>query len=369
MQAVSVPERDRAWPGADQSSQPASVEWVRRLGPYRDAQLGRGVFELAITVVPFVALWSLIAFGLARDFAPALLLAIPAAGLLVRLFMIQHDCGHGSFFPNRRANDWVGRLIGVLTLTPYAYWRRTHAVHHATSAHLGKRGTGDIGTMTVSEYLAATGWRRACYRVLRNPLFLLGIAPFLLFVLKHRLPLDLLDGGKAVWFSVMGTNLAIAGAIFGMAWFVGLDQVLLVHLPILLLAASIGVWLFYVQHQFEETWWAGAGDWSFHDGALRGSSYLDLPAPLRWVTANIGIHHVHHLASRIPSYRLGEVLRDYPDLRRVGRITLRQSLSCFRLALWDEERGQLVSFREALAGRPAKSRWSAIAKPASAASG
>jgi acyl-lipid omega-6 desaturase (Delta-12 desaturase) len=321
--------------------------WLTKLTPYREPRFWRSLAELTMTALPFALLWLAMWISLGYSYWLCLLLALPASGFLVRLFMIQHDCGHGSFFRRRLANDWIGRVIGVLTLTPYGYWRRTHAMHHATSANLDRRGTGDLPTLTVAEYLGCSTYGRLCYRLLRNPLVLLSIVPFYLFVLKHRLPLELMDGGKDVWISAMSTNLAIAGLVVGAGSLMGYENFLLVQVPITLLASSIGVWLFYVQHQFEETWWAEDGEWSFHAGAMRGSSHLELPAPLRWLTANIGIHHVHHLCSRIPCYRLAEVLRDYPELRRVGRLSLRHSLGCLRLALWDEDKGRLVAFREA----------------------
>ncbi|HEX5741435.1 MAG TPA: fatty acid desaturase [Pilimelia sp.] len=343
------PRRPAPTGGTDEPvAPPDEKRWLKLLARYRDPDPARGVFELFVTAVPFALTWALMLACLDHGYyGLCLLLAVPAAGFLVRLFMIQHDCGHGSFFRRRRANDWVGRVIGVLTLTPYGYWRRSHAVHHATSGHLDRRGTGDIAMLTVAEYRALPRRRRLAYRLGRNPLILLGLGPIYVFFLKHRLPADLLeDGDKAAWISVMGTNLAIAGAVLGMSALVGLESLLLVQLPISLLASSIGIWLFYVQHQFEDTYWERDPDWSFHAGALHGSTHYDLPGPLRWFTANIGVHHVHHLASRIPSYRLAEVLRDHPTLREMGRLTLRQSFACFRLALWDEDKRRLVSFRE-----------------------
>jgi omega-6 fatty acid desaturase (delta-12 desaturase) len=275
-----------------------------------------------------------------------LLLALPAAGFLVRLFMIQHDCGHGAFFRHRLANDWVGRLIGVLTLTPYDFWRRTHATHHATSGNLDRRGTGDIDTLTVDEYLARSQWGRLRYRVYRHPIIMFGIGPVYLFTLRHRLPVGHMRGGWQPWLSTMATNVAIAALVATMIWLTSFGAFLLVHLPIMLLAGSIGVWLFYVQHQFEDTVWAHDRAWDLHKAALHGSSYYDLPHVLRWFTANIGAHHIHHLCSRIPCYRLPLVLRDYPELSGIGRLTLVQSFRCVRLVLWDEGQRRLISFRE-----------------------
>jgi acyl-lipid omega-6 desaturase (Delta-12 desaturase) len=272
--------------------------------------------------------------------------AVPAAGFLVRLFMIQHDCGHGSFFRYRLANGWVGRLLGVLTLTPYDDWRRAHAVHHANSGHLDRRGVGDINTLTVREFQALAVWGRLRYRLYRQPLVMFGLGAAYQFLLRHRLPLASIGGGWHAWISAMATNLAIAVAAIVQIWFIGIGPFLLVHLPIVLLAGSAGVWLFYLQHQFEETFWAHDKEWNFHEASLRGSSYYDLPGILRWFTANIGVHHVHHLCSRIPYYRLQQTLRDNPDLRSVSRLTLLQSFRCVRLVLWDDSRRRLVSFRD-----------------------
>jgi acyl-lipid omega-6 desaturase (Delta-12 desaturase) len=325
----------------------AAREWAKVLAPYREPRLARSLAELAVTIVPFVALWVLMLASLAWSYAITLALAVPAAGFLVRLFMIQHDCGHGSFLPKRRANDWLGRVLGVLTFTPYGYWRRTHAIHHAGSGNLDRRGIGDVETLTVREYRSLPPWRRVLYRVSRHPLFLFGLAPFLLFVLKHRLPFGLMRAGRAPWVSTLSTNLAIALVLGLLIAALGAREVLLVHTPVVLLAATAGVWLFYVQHQFEDTLWEREPAWSARAGALHGSSHYDLPPVLRWLTANIGVHHVHHLSSRIPCYRLPEVLRDHPELREVSRLTLEESLRCLRLALWDEDRRRLVSFREA----------------------
>jgi omega-6 fatty acid desaturase (delta-12 desaturase) len=355
--SASASAHPRATPTRKTAAAPAEApplderHWTKILARYRDPDPRRGVFEVLITAVPFFVIWALMLFSLEYSYWLCLLLAIPAAGFVVRLFMIQHDCGHGSFFRSRQANDMLGRAIGVLTLTPYGYWRRTHAIHHATSGNLDRRGKGDVPVLTVAEYLDLPRWRRVAYRLSRNPLILLSLGPIYVFLLKHRLPVEMMGEGKDVWISAMSTNIAIAGVVIGMTTLVGLQTFLMIQLPIALLASSIGVWLFYVQHQFEDTYWAHQDDWTFHTGAMHGSTHYDLPGPLRWFTANIGVHHVHHLASRIPSYRLSEVLRDHPQLRDVGRLTLRQSLGCFRLALWDEEKRRLVRFRDAAAAR------------------
>jgi len=337
--------------GQTAACQPAASDmrtWRQILTRYHEPSHTRSIVEIAITLAPLVVLWVLAWAAYYFGFWwMSLLLAVPAAGFLVRLFMIQHDCGHGAFFRHRLANDWVGRAIGVLTLTPYDFWRRTHAVHHASSGNLDRRSLGDINTLTVSEYLARSFWGRLCYRLYRHPIVLFGIGPAYLFVLQQRLPVGMLRGGGWLpWLSTMATNFAIALVVAILIWLIGIGPFLLVHLPITLLAASVGVWLFYVQHQFEHTFWAHDGEWTLPEAALYGSSHYDLPGILRWFTANIGVHHVHHLCSRIPYYRLPRALRDHPELRGVSRLTLLQSFRCVRLVLWDEGRHRLISFRE-----------------------
>ena len=324
--------------------------WTQVLNRYRQPSRARSLAELAVTALPLVALWAAAwAVCSLGHWWASLLIAVPAAGFLVRLFTIQHDCGHGAFFTRKWANDWVGRAIGVLTMTPYDFWRRTHAIHHASCGNLDRRGIGDIDTLTVREYLARSFWGRMKYRLYRNPLVLFVIGPAYIFILQQRLPVGLMRSGWQPWLSTQATNAAIAIIAVALMWFVGVKTFFLVHMPIVMMAASIGVWLFYVQHQFEKTFWSETRGWSFHEAALYGSSHYDLPYVLRWFTANIGIHHVHHLCSRIPFYRLPRVLRDHPDLNGIGRLTLWQSLHCVLLVLWDEEKKRLVSFREAVA--------------------
>ena len=324
---------------------------TQALTRYREPNNVRSVSELVITAGPLALLWLLTWAALDAGYWSGLLLTVPAAGFLVRLFMIQHDCGHGSFFRRRLANNWLGRVIGVLTLTPYDCWRRAHALHHAGSGNLDRRGTGDIDTLTVREFLALPKGRRLLYRLYRHPIVMFGVGPSYLFIIRHRLPMGLTCGGWQPWLSAMATNVAIAVLSTTMVWLVGVGPFLLVQLPITLLAASIGIWLFYVQHQFEDTFWAHDEGWNFHEAGLRGSSNYDLPIVLRWFTANIGVHHVHHLCSRIPYYRLPQALRDHPQLAAVGRLTLVESLRCVRKVLWDEDRHKLISFREMASAR------------------
>jgi omega-6 fatty acid desaturase (delta-12 desaturase) len=306
----------------------------------------RSIVEIAITIVPFILLWLLMWSTLRIGYWLPLLLAVPASGFLVRLFMIQHDCGHGTLFRHRLANDWIGRLIGILTLTPYDFWRRTHALHHARSGNLEQRGFGDIDTLTVREYLSRSWWDRLRYRLYRHPIVMFGVGPAYFFFLQQRLPIGLMRSGWKPWLSTIATNIGILLFAGTMIWLVGLGPFLLVHLPITLLGASVGVWLFYIQHQFEHTFWARGQCWDMCEAALHGSSHYDLPDLLRWFSANIGVHHVHHLCSRIPFYRLPQALRDHPELVAIGRVTLTQSFSCVRLVLWDEDQRRLISFRE-----------------------
>lgn len=335
----------------EQKREPAltATDWTRALAKYRQPIPSRSVFELLVTLAPFVAIWAVAWWMVSISTVLALTLALVNAAFLVRLFMFQHDCGHGSLFRDRRLCDWIGRGIGVLTLTPYDVWRKTHATHHATTGNLDRRGVGDMPTLTVQEYYAK-GWiGRSLYRLVRNPVFLFGVVPFYTFFLQNRLPVHLMRSGWRYWLSAMATNAAIAAVLAMIVWLGGWEVLLFVFLPTMLLAAIAGTWFFYVQHQFEETSWQREEDWNIQDAALQGSSHYALPGILRWITGNIGVHHVHHLASRIPFYRLSEVIEDHDILAQSKRITLWESFHCARLHLWDEKRGRLLSFAEARA--------------------
>jgi omega-6 fatty acid desaturase (delta-12 desaturase) len=321
------------------------------LRAYCKPRLARSIAEIAITALPFALIWVLMWLAVSAGYWPvALVLAVPAAGFLVRLFMIQHDCSHRSFFQSRRANDWAGRIIGVLTLTPHDFWRHAHNLHHANSGNLDRPHIGGLETLTVREFQALPRWQQWRYRLYRHPLVLFGFGPMYIFLLDYRLPFGFMRAGWMPWISTLGTNVAIAVLATGAIWFVGLGPFLMVQIPITLLAATMGIWLFYVQHQFATSYWELDEVWNAHEAALQGSSYYVLPGILRWFSANIGVHHVHHLASRIPSYRLPEVLQDYPELQTFSRVTLRESIDSVHLALWDEDKRRLVSFREASTG-------------------
>ena len=327
------------------------LAWTKILARYREPSRVRSVTELVITIVPLVLLWILIWAALDFGYWFGLLLAVAAAGLLVRLFMIQHDCGHGAFFRHRLANDWVGRVLGVLTLTPYDFWRRTHAIHHASSGNLDQRGIGDIDTLTVREYLALSRWGRLRYRLYRHPIVMFGIGPAYLFILQHRLPVGLMRRGWQPWLSTMATNAAIAAVIGTLIWFIGIGSFLLVHLPIMLLAASVGVWLFYVQHQFEDAYWETGEGWDYADAALKGSSYLKLPKVLQFFSGNIGLHHVHHLSAKIPNYNLQRAHDENPIFHDVPVLSVADGLRSVRLKVIDPESGRLLSWTEVRAFR------------------
>lgn len=324
-------------------------ELSRVLSKYREPIALRSVSELGTTVGPFFLIFAAAWWSL--SVSPWLALALSAlnALFLVRIFLIQHDCGHGSFFKSRPLSDWVGRVLGVLTVTPYEVWRKSHATHHASSGNLDRRGTGDIPTLTVREYRQRSWRGRMLYWLCRHPLILFGLGPIYTFILLHRVPFGMMRGGLRYWLSAMGTNAAIAAIVGAMLWFGGWQVVVFIYLPTVILGASVGMWLFFVQHQFEETSWDDEESWDIQDAAFHGSSYYILPEPLRWFSANIGAHHIHHLASRIPYYRLPEVLRDHEFLTTCNRLTLWESFKCARLHLWDEDNRRLISFAEARA--------------------
>lgn len=343
--------RARSTPISTPPTRRDAVAWARTLKPYRQANAMRALRELGVTSVGLLSLGHALLWTLENRLFPLYaILLLPTAGFLVRLFMIQHDCAHRSFFRGRWANDLVGRLIGVATLTPHDHWRMSHTFHHASAGDLDRRGIGDVRTLTVAEYLACSRWNRLRYRLYRHPAVMFGVGPLYLFLLHNRLPMGFMRKGWLPWLSTMGTNLAIVIMLASLIETLGFRPFLWVYVPPVLIATAAGVWLFYVQHQFEDTYWAKGKRWNAHDASLYGSSHYQLPAVVRWFTANIGMHHVHHLSSRIPFYRLPEVLRDYGELVNVGRVTFLASIRGVRLALWDEERCRLVSFKQLRSG-------------------
>jgi omega-6 fatty acid desaturase (delta-12 desaturase) len=318
------------------------VKWREIVARYQVPSVKRAVWQLVSTLVPLAGALVLMNWSLSVSYWLTLLLAIPAAGLTIRTFIIMHDCGHGSFLPSKTWNNIIGWITGILTTTPYSHWRREHAIHHATSGHLEQRGTGDISTMTVQEYLKASRLRKFWYRIYRNPVILLGFGPAFLFI-KHRWPTRGIAGRKEA-LNVHLTNLALAALITTLSLLIGFKDFMLIWLPVFLISGSAGVWLFYVQHQFEDAYWRGGEDWDYATAAVYGSSYFRLPKVLQWFTGNIGFHHVHHLSPKIPNYQLERCHRENPSFQKVVTLTLRESVRTLGLRLWDEESGRMVGF-------------------------
>jgi omega-6 fatty acid desaturase (delta-12 desaturase) len=314
------------------------------VAPYQRPDLRRSLWQLANTVLPYFALWYLMVQSLAYSYWLTLALAVLAGGLLLRIFIIFHDCGHGSFFRSRRANDGVGIVAGLLLFTPYYQWRHQHAVHHATAGDLDRRGAGDIFTLTVREYLALPPLGRLRYRLFRHPAVLLGLGPLYSFLITQRFVVP--GVGRRERASVYGTNVALAVGVLGLSALIGLQTYLLVQLPVMIVAATAGVWLFYVQHQFEDAYWAEHASWDYAAAAVQGSSYLKLPKLLQWFTGNIGLHHIHHLSARIPNYALQRCHDENPQLQAAHVLTISSGMRTLALSLWDEEARRMISFRQ-----------------------
>ncbi len=328
------------------------ARWDDLLASYSKASLRRSLLSLSTSVVPYLALLGAIYAASKVSLALALVLSIPAAGFLIRTFIVFHDCTHGSFFASKKANERVGGVLGVVLWMPFHSWRHKHAVHHATAGDLDRRGVGDIQTLTVAEYRARPWWGRIGYQLFRNPLVMFGLGPLWVIVVGPRLfgP----SASRKVRRSVLGTDLVLALVVGGSCWVLGWQTFLIVQVPSLLLTGSAGIWLFYVQHQFEDSYWQARPDWHYEDAALRGSSYLKLPKILQFFTGSIGFHHVHHLSVRIPNYNLERAHKASPKFEEAPTLTLWQGLTASRWKLWDEERQRLVTFRQArraLAGR------------------
>lgn len=318
--------------------------WRGVLDDYAKPRLGRSLLDLATSVVPYLALVVAMVFALRVSVWLSLALVVPAVAFLTRTFIVFHDCTHGSFMRSRRANDMLGTVLGLLVWLPYRGWQHEHAVHHATAGNLDRRGVGDITTLTVSEYQALSVWRRIGYRLFRNPLIMFGLGWAVVLVVKPRF---VPRGSRPrVRNSVLATNLALALIVATACLTIGWREYLLVQGPVIVVAGAIGVWLFYVQHQFEDTYWQAHSEWRYDHAALEGSSYLKLPGVLRYFTGNIGFHHVHHLSVGIPNYNLPAAHNADDRLRTVPQLTVRQGLYATRLKLWDEQRGRLVTFRE-----------------------
>jgi omega-6 fatty acid desaturase (delta-12 desaturase) len=327
--------------------------WREVLARYAEPRLGRSLLNLATSVVPYLVVMLAIYFALRISNVLAFALALPAAGFLVRTFIVFHDCAHGSFLRSKRANAALGAVLGVLLYMPFQSWRHKHAVHHATAGDLDRRGVGDVRTLTVAEYRAQPWWGRLAYRLFRNPLVMFGLGPLWVVVLGPRVVSR--SASQRIRQSVIGTDLVLVLVAGGFCWLLGWQAFLIMQAPPLLLTGTVGVWLFYVQHQFESTYWQSCEAWSYDQAALQGSSYLKLPKVLQFFTGNIGFHHVHHLSARIPNYNLQPAHNGTAGLQAVPTLSLWEGLRASRWKLWDEDRGRLVTFQEAAPTRSSAS--------------
>lgn len=318
------------------------LTWRKAVTQYQNPVMWRSLWQVVNSIVPYFSLWYLMYLSLDVSYWLTLSLAVVAAGFLVRGFIILHDCGHGAFFKSQKVNDILGFVTGILTFTPYYNWRHEHAIHHASAGDLDRRGVGDIWTLTVKEYLDSSTWGRFRYRFYRNPLVMFVIGPFFVFLIKYRFPLR--TAGKRERHSIYRTNLAILGIVVLMSATIGVKAYLLIQLPIMMIAFIAGVWLFYVQHQFEGVYWESHEKWDYPSVALEGSSFYKLPKILQWFTGNIGFHHIHHLSPRIPNYYLEKCYHENPIFQEIKPITLLSSLKSLTFRLWDEERRKLVGY-------------------------
>ena len=316
---------------------------------YQKASTRRAVWQMINTIGPYLGLWVLMYLCLDVSYWLVMPLALLAGAFMVRAFIIFHDCGHGSFFKSKKANAIVGVITGVLTLTPYYQWRWEHAIHHSSSGDLDRRGTGDVWTLTVEEYLQSSRWRKFAYRLARNPFVLFVLAPLVLFLFLNRVPNR--RAPRRERMSVHWTNLAMLVIAAGLSWVFGWKAYLIIQLTVLMVAGSVGVWLFYVQHQFEGVYWERNENWDYATAALQGSSFYKLPKVFQWFSGNIGFHHIHHLSPRIPNYHLEKCHKSEPLFQAVKPVTLFGSLRSFTFRLWDEQRHRLVGYGHLKAAR------------------
>jgi len=342
--------------GPGQAGVHKAPDWKAIVAKYQQASVPRGLWQLVNTLIPYAALWVAIYFVIGISWWLAVPLMVLAGGFLVRVFVIHHDCGHGSFFKSSTANQVLGFITGVLTFTPYDQWRWEHAQHHATSGDLDRRGTGDVWTLTVQEYLEASKWKKFSYRLARNPIILFCIAPLFLFLIKHRFANP--QAKRREISSVYWTNLGIAVLAIALCWIFGWRAYLVIQLCVTGTAATAGVWLFYVQHQFEGVYWGRGAEWDYTAAALQGSSFYKLPRLLQWFSGNIGYHHIHHLSSRIPNYHLEKCHKAEPLFQTVKPVTLLTSLKSFGYRLWDEQQKRLVGYRALRRARRVQARAS-----------
>lgn len=325
--------------------QPTKTErpnWPKIVAPYATPDRKRSYFQIANTLIPLAILWYLMYLSLDYSYWITLALAVLAGGFSVRVFIIFHDCGHGSFFKSRKENGFWGYITGVIMFTPYDYWSKDHAIHHATAGDLDRRGIGDLHTLTVDEYLELPWYKRFGYRLHRNPLFMLTIGPLFVFFIRHRLTLR--NAGKRENRSVHLTNLGVAVMVGLGCLIFGWKAYLMIQIPVMFVAAGAGVWLFYVQHQYENMYWERHDEWDFYDAAMKGSSFYDLPGILHWFSGNIGYHHIHHLSPRIPNYNLPRCHQENPVFHEAATLTIWESLKSLKVRMWDEDHKKMVGY-------------------------
>ncbi|MFZ7944228.1 MULTISPECIES: fatty acid desaturase [Bacillaceae] len=316
----------------------------KQVAPYENSNTKASIWQVINTIVPFFSLWFLAYESLSISYFLTLAIAVVASGFLVRTFIIFHDCCHHSFFKNRKANKILGTITGILTVFPYSQWAHDHSVHHATSSNLDKRGTGDIWMLTVEEYMSASFAARAQYRLYRNPFVMFVLGPIYVFLIKNRF--NRKGARLKERLNTYLTNVSLVSLIGLLCWAIGWESFLLVEGPIFLLSGSAGIWLFYVQHTFEDSYFEEDKDWEYVKAAVEGSSFYKLPKVLQWLTGNIGYHHVHHLSPRVPNYKLEEAHNNTPPLQNVPTVTLGTSLSSLKFHLWDEEAKKFVRFKD-----------------------
>lgn len=325
-------------PGSDKS-------FIKLIANYKNPSPRSSVWQLINTLVPYIGLWILMAYAITISYWLVLPLTILAAGFTVRLFIIFHDCGHGAFFKSKLTNDIVGNILGILTFTPYARWHHAHLIHHRTAGNLDKRGVGDVWTLTVEEYNNLSRNKRRFYRIYRNPFIMFGLGAGLVFLVMNRFTRRGFSRKERI--SVFITNIGLALLATGISLLIGFKSYLLIQLPVMYFAATAGVFLFYVQHQYPDVHWYRDEEWDYSTVAINGASYLKLPRILQWFSGNIGFHHIHHLSSKIPNYKLEQCHKENEAFHRVIPVTFVSSMKSLSLRLWDEKRQQLVSYRQA----------------------
>jgi len=330
----------------------------RAMAPYEKTDTRSSIRQILNTMVPLLLLWYAAYLSLAVSYLLTLLFAIVTAGFVIRLFILFHDCCHQSFFKSRLANDILGTITGILTLVPYQQWKRSHAIHHATSGNLDKRGTGDMWLLTVQEYADSPWWRRIAYRIYRNPVVMFGLGPIAVFLIEYRF--NRKGAKRKERINTYVTNLSILALYAGLCWAVGWQSFLMIQGPIFMISGLLGIWLFYVQHQFEDSYFENEDEWSYVQAAVEGSSYYKLPKVLQWITGNIGFHHVHHLSPKVPNYNLEKAHKETPPLQKATTITVATSLKSLRYRLWNDKSKTFVRFKEvkSLLGKPVAAKAS-----------